>query len=53
MRNHFNFSISKFLRGRGAGIASVPICRAFRLGSLGAKAVFSVSVGVNCYSTKN
>ena len=53
MRNHFNFSISKFLRGRGAGIASVPICRAFRLGSLGAKAVFAVSVGVYCYSMKN
>jgi hypothetical protein len=53
MRNHFNFSISKFLRGRGAGIASVPNCRAFRLGSLGAKAAFAVSVGVNCYSMKN
>ena len=53
MRNHFNFSISKFLRGRGAGIASVPICRAFRLGSLGAKAAFSVPVGVYCYSMNN
>ena len=53
MRNHFNFSISKFLRGRGAGIASVPICRAFRLGSLGAKAVFAVSVGVYCHSMNN
>lgn len=53
MRNHFNFSISNFLRGRGAGIASVLICRAFRLGSLGAKAVFSVSVGVYCYSMNN
>lgn len=53
MRNHFNFSISKFLRGRGAGIASVPICRAFRLGSLGAKAALAMPVGVNCYSTKN
>ena len=51
MRNHFNFSI--FLRGRGAGIASVPIRRAFRLGSLGAKAVFSMPVGVNCYSMNN
>ena len=53
MRNHFNFSISNFLRGRGAGIASVPNCRAFRLGSLGAKAVFAVSVGVYCYSMNN
>ena len=53
MRNHFNFSISNFLRGRGASIASVPICRAFRLGSLGAKAAFAVSVGVNCYSMNN
>lgn len=53
MRNHFNFSISKFLRGRGAGIASVPNCRAFRLGSLGAKAVFSMSLGVYCYSMNN
>ena len=53
MRNHFNFSISNFLRGRGAGIASVPICRAFRLGSLGAKAAFAVSVGVYCYSMNN
>jgi hypothetical protein len=53
MRNRFNFSISKFLRGRGAGIASVPICRAFHLDSLGAKAAFAVSVGVYCYSTKN
>lgn len=51
MRNHFNFS--KFLRGRGAGIASVPICPAFRLGSLGAKAAFAVSVGINCYSMNN
>ena len=51
MRIHFNFSI--FLRGRGAGIASVPIRRAFRLGSLGAKAVFAVSVGVNCYPMNN
>lgn len=51
MRNHFNFSI--FLRGRGASIASVPICRAFRLGSLGAKAAFAMPVGVNCYSTNN
>ena len=51
MRNHFNFS--KFLRSRGAGIASVPNCRAFRLGSLGAKAAFAVSVGVYCYSMKN
>ena len=53
MRNHFNFSISKFLRGRGAGIASMPNCRAFRLGSLGAKAAFAVSVGVYCYSMNN
>ena len=53
MRNHFNFSISNFLRGRGAGIASVPIRRAFRLGSLGVKAAFAVSVGVNCYSMNN
>jgi hypothetical protein len=51
MRNHFNFSI--FLRGRGAGIASVPIRRAFRLGSLGAKAAFAMPVGVNCYSMNN
>lgn len=51
MRNHFNFSI--FLRGRGAGIASVPNCRAFRLGSLGAKAALAMPVGVNCYSMKN
>ena len=51
MRNHFNFSI--FLRGRGAGIASVPICRAFRLGSLGAKAALAMPVGVNCYSMNN
>lgn len=53
MRNHFNFSISNFLRGRGARVASVPICRAFRLGSLGAKAAFAMPVGVNCYSMKN
>ena len=51
MRNHFNFSI--FLRGRGAGIASVLICRAFHLGSLGAKAAFAMPVGVNCYPMKN
>ena len=51
MRNHFNFSI--FLRGRGAGIASVPNCRAFRLGSLGAKAALAMPVGVNCYPMKN
>ena len=51
MRNHFNFSI--FLRGRGAGIASVPICRAFHFGSLGAKAVFAMPVGVYCYSMNN
>lgn len=51
MRNLFNFS--NFLRGRGAGIASVPICRAFHFGSLGAKAVFSVSVGVYCHSMNN
>lgn len=53
MRNHFNFSIPNFLRGRGASIASVPIRRAFRLGSLGAKAVFSMPVGVYCYSMNN
>jgi hypothetical protein len=51
MRNLFNFS--NFLRGRGAGIASVPICRAFHLGSLGAKAVFAMPVGVNCYFMNN
>ena len=53
MRNHFNFSISNFLRGRGAGIASVPICRAFRLGSLGAKVAFAMPVGVYCHSMNN
>lgn len=53
MRNHFNFSISNFLRGRGAGIASVPICRAFHLCSLGAKAALAVSLGVYCYSMNN
>ena len=51
MRNHFNFSI--FLRGRGAGIASGPICRAFRLGSLGSKVAFAMSLGVYCYSMNN
>ena len=53
MRNHFNFSISNFLRGRGARVASVPIRRAFRLGLLGAKAALAVPVGVYCYSVNN
>lgn len=51
MRNHFNFS--NFLRGRGASIASVPICRAFRLGLLGVKAALAVSVGVFYNSMNN
>lgn len=53
MRNHFNFSISNFLRGRGARVASVPNRRAFRLGLLGVKATFAVPVGVYYDSMNN
>ena len=53
MRNHFNFSIFNFLRGRGARVASVPNRRAFRLGLLGAKATLAVSVGVYYYTMNN